>query len=66
MSNLFVNLEVMRCKDCGRLVFAANSKDGGTGVRLSNHKCSGRWETVHMEKIALSDIENEAFEDTYP
>ena len=62
--SLTVRLEILRCKDCARLVLATASKDGETGTRLSHHKCSGRWETVLSECHPLEDLENESFEGT--
>lgn len=58
-----VRLEIIKCRDCGRLCLAVGGEkaDDG-GVRLSGHKCSGRWETVLSEVHPLDRIVDEAFE----
>lgn len=45
-----INLEVLRCKDCKRLVFAADD------TRISHHKCSGQWTVVFAEKVVIPKI----------
>lgn len=39
-----VIIEVLQCADCNRL--AVSIADAESGVRITNHKCSGRWSVV--------------------
>jgi hypothetical protein len=43
-------IEVLRCADCRALAVAIND------VRLTGHKCSGRWTRVLHERINLQDL----------
>lgn len=51
MSNQTPNVEVrsyiaiMSCLDCGTQIVSVEDPDG-CGLRINEHKCSGRWRTV--------------------
>ena len=61
-TKLRVRLEVLKCSDCGRLVFAVGEKVEGCSLRISPHKCSGAWQTLHSEIVALEPINDGGFE----
>ena len=45
-----MNLEVLRCKGCRRLAFAADD------TRISHHKCWGPWTVVFAEKVVIPQV----------
>lgn len=45
-----VYLELIKCRNCGRIGVAINH------YRITRHKCAGLWKTIHSEEVDAAEV----------